>query len=77
MSQFGTKDDAMREHREMVELLAAREAELLADLVARHLSRTEETLREGYLAMRAERQAAAEQDGHPDSRSASLVLDPS
>jgi DNA-binding GntR family transcriptional regulator len=77
MSTFGTKDDAMREHRQMVELLAAREAELLAELVARHLNRTEETLREGYLAMRAERQAAAELDGHAEPRSASLVLDPS
>jgi DNA-binding GntR family transcriptional regulator len=75
MSQFGTKDDAMREHREMVELLAAREAALLADLVGRHLSRTEETLREGYLAMRAERQAEVEHDGRQDARSASLVLD--
>ena len=75
MSQFGTKDDAMREHREMVELLAAREAAALADLVARHLSRTEETLREGYLAMRAERQAAAELDGQEAGRDASLVLD--
>jgi DNA-binding GntR family transcriptional regulator len=77
MSQFGTKDDAMREHREMVELLAAREAAQLADLVARHLNRTEETLREGYLAMRAERHATAEHDGHEDAGSASLVLDPS
>jgi DNA-binding GntR family transcriptional regulator len=75
MSQFGTKDDAMREHREMVELLAAREALELADLVARHLNRTEETLREGYLAMRAERQAATELDGQGDGRSTSLVLD--
>ena len=39
----------------MVEPFAA-EADLLAELVARHLNRTEETLREGYLAMRAERQ---------------------
>ena len=75
MSTFGTKDDAMREHREMVELLAAREADLLAELVARHLNQRA-TLREGYLAMRAERQAA-ELDGHPEPRSATLVLDPS
>jgi DNA-binding GntR family transcriptional regulator len=52
VSRFGTKDEAMREHRQMVELLEAREADRLAELVARHLTRTELTLREGYLAMR-------------------------
>jgi DNA-binding GntR family transcriptional regulator len=62
MSTFGTKDEAMREHRAMVELLADREAERLAELVDQHLNRTEQTLREGYLAMRAEREAAADGD---------------
>jgi DNA-binding GntR family transcriptional regulator len=76
MSTFGTKDHAMLEHREMVELLAAREAEQLADLVDRHLSRTEETLREGYLALRAERQASAELEGRPERPGPSLVFDP-
>jgi DNA-binding GntR family transcriptional regulator len=75
MSTFGTKDEAMREHREMVELLAAREPDLLADLVARHLNRTEETLREGYLAMRAEREAAAQHDGGVEAVGSSLVFD--
>jgi DNA-binding GntR family transcriptional regulator len=74
MSTFGTKDEAMREHREMVELLAGREADRLADLVARHLNRTEQTLREGYVAMRAERETAAEQDGAGDSVGSSVAF---
>jgi DNA-binding GntR family transcriptional regulator len=65
VSAFGTKDEAMREHREMVELLAAREPELLADLVSHHLERTELTLREGYLAMRTFGAEPGEFDGRP------------
>jgi DNA-binding GntR family transcriptional regulator len=63
MSTFGTKPQAMDEHRRMAELLGARESDALAELVFQHLTRTEETLREGYLALRASREAAAETDG--------------
>ena len=63
MSAFGTMDQAMRDHREMAELFAAREADLLAELVSQHLTRTELTLREGYLALRAARDEHESIDG--------------
>jgi DNA-binding GntR family transcriptional regulator len=59
VSTFGSVDDAMREHREMVEACEAGDAELLAELVTQHLTRTEMTVREGYLAMRSESEASA------------------
>lgn len=62
MAAFGTMDEAMRDHREMVELLAARQGNELGDLVANHLTRTELTAREGYLALRDGR-------GEPEDRS--------
>jgi DNA-binding GntR family transcriptional regulator len=45
----------MDDHREMVDLLAARDADGLAELVTAHLTRTEQALREGYLALRSSR----------------------
>ncbi|MEX2421331.1 MAG: FCD domain-containing protein, partial [Actinomycetota bacterium] len=55
-SAFGTTEEAMREHRRMAELVDARDAEALAELLHHHLNRTELVLREGYLALRAARE---------------------
>jgi DNA-binding GntR family transcriptional regulator len=73
MSAFGTMPQAMRDHREMAELLAAREPQLLADLAAQHLNRTEQTLREGYLAMRALREEPPDADGKARAGKPSLL----
>jgi DNA-binding GntR family transcriptional regulator len=55
-SAFGTTAEAMREHRRMAELVDERNGEALAELLHRHLNRTELVLREGYLALRATRE---------------------
>jgi DNA-binding GntR family transcriptional regulator len=55
-SAFGTTAEAMREHRRMAELVDERDGEALAELLHRHLNRTELVLREGYLALRATRE---------------------
>jgi DNA-binding GntR family transcriptional regulator len=62
-SAFGTTEEAMREHEQMVELYEARDAGELAELLERHLDRTELVLREGYLALRAERDGTVDSQG--------------
>jgi DNA-binding GntR family transcriptional regulator len=52
VSTFGSIDDAMREHRLMVEACDAGDADRLVELHVQHLTRTEETVRNGYLARR-------------------------
>lgn len=54
-SAFGTTEEAMREHRRMVELFENRDSAELSLLLEQHLRRTELVLREGYRALRAER----------------------
>ena len=58
-SAFGTTEEAMRDHRRMVDLFAARDREALGALLEQHLNRTEVALREGYLALRAAREDGA------------------
>jgi DNA-binding GntR family transcriptional regulator len=60
VSTFGSMEEAMAEHRLMVEACEAGDGERLVELVDRHLTRTEETVREGYL---ARRRATAEAAG--------------
>ena len=55
-SAFGTTEEAMRDHRRMVELYVQRDGQGLAELLRQHLNRTELVLREGYLALRAARE---------------------
>jgi DNA-binding GntR family transcriptional regulator len=58
VSTFGSMEGPMREHRQMVEAFEAGDADRLADLVMRHLTGTEETVREGYLARRRHAEAS-------------------
>jgi DNA-binding GntR family transcriptional regulator len=56
ITTFGDQGIQMAEHHEMVAAARARDGDALARLLARHLSRTEETVREGYLALRAKQE---------------------
>lgn len=49
---FGDRAAAMADHHQMVAECEAGNGDALAELLARHLSRTEQTVREGYLALR-------------------------
>lgn len=70
-SAFGTTEEAMREHRRMLELFEERDGAALAELLRQHLNRTELVLREGYLALRASRgEAGFEVDGSGPSEPA-------
>lgn len=64
---FGTTPAAMRDHRLMVELFEAKDGDALAELVERHLTRTELVLREGYLSLRASREGDADSRSEPDA----------
>ena len=54
ITAFGDQSIQMAEHHKMVEASHARDGDALANVLARHLTLTEETVREGYLALRAE-----------------------
>lgn len=53
ITTFGDQGIQMAEHHEMVAACRSGDGDALSALLARHLSRTEETVREGYLALRA------------------------
>lgn len=55
-STFGTIEHAMRDHRAMLVAFEKRDGPGLARLVEQHLTHTELTLREGYLALRKVRE---------------------
>jgi DNA-binding GntR family transcriptional regulator len=57
VTTFGQVGGPMNDHRRMVEACEAGDAGLLAELVALHLSRTEETVVEGYGRLRGEAEA--------------------
>lgn len=54
ITAFGDQSVQMAEHHKMVDASHARDGKTLADVLARHLTFTEETVREGYLALRTE-----------------------
>jgi DNA-binding GntR family transcriptional regulator len=56
ITAFGDQAIAMAEHHEMVEACNAGDGDELSAILARHLSRTEQTVREGYLALRQQEQ---------------------
>ena len=60
---FGTTEEAMREHRRLVELFEERDAPAIAELLRQHLTRTELVLREGYLAKRGDDEELASTNG--------------
>lgn len=52
ITAFGDQGTAMADHHEMVAACEAGDGDALAEILARHLTRTEQTVREGYLALR-------------------------
>lgn len=56
ITAFGDQGIAMADHHEMVAACHADDGDALAAILARHLTRTEQTVREGYLALRQQEQ---------------------
>ncbi len=54
VATFGTMENAMREHRAMAAAFEGRDGSRVAELLEQHLTGTEQTLRDGYLALRGE-----------------------
>lgn len=59
VTTFGSTDEPMREHRELLAACEQRDADRVAEVMRRHLTRTEQTVREGYLAMSQSRDGAS------------------